>query len=235
VPAVVPVFASDAARDAAFVSRAAELSWAPASAGPGHPATFRQDRLADARAICTAAGSGATQDALARSRDAKLSTADRQTLAKLAILDYCPDSARAIGLDPSRLPRRAAITRCPAAREVVVDPSMIGQAQIDRSGFGSAVRYYVTLINLTDYPVWVQPEVRWSAIRIVLYGYPTSSEPWRPRWERLSDRTASVATPARLLAPGASWRVQTIQNGAYSWTDVKARVNPRLFIPIGCA
>lgn len=223
----VPTFASAADRDTAFIAQLAALSWASPEAGPGYPAKFRRSALEYESLICRdARRAGSTADVTAPTE--QLNARDRATLIKLSVLFYCPSLAGPV--KPATHPQEPT---CPSAGDILVT-SRMSPAMMSDNYFYSTVTYVIAFMNLTDYPVWIQPEVKWKAGPIYKGGYPTGDAAWRHNWQLYSDPRADETTPGRLLKAGEVWRVDAGQAGPYVWKSMSARVDPVAFVPQGC-
>lgn len=223
----VPTFASAADRDTAFVAQLAALTWASPEAGPGYPSKFRRSALEYESLICSDARRvGSVADVTAPTE--QLSAKDRATLIKLSVLFYCPSLAGPV--KPAAHPQKAT---CPRAGDILVT-SRMSPAMMSDNYFYSTVRYVIAFMNLTDYPVWIQPEVKWKAGPIYKGGYPTGDAAWRHSWQLYSDPRAAETTPGRLLKAGEVWRIDAGQAGPYVWKSMTVRVDPTAFVPQGC-
>jgi hypothetical protein len=223
----VPTFASTAQRDTAYIAQLAALTWASPDAGPGYPAEFRRSALeyeslvcSDARRAGSAAGVTAPTE--------QLGATDRATLIRLSVLFYCPSLAGSV--KPAAHPQKAT---CPRAGDILVT-SRMSPAMMSDNYFYSTVTYVIAFMNLTDYPVWIQPEVKWTAGPIYKGGYPTGDPAWQHGWQLYSDPHQAETTPGRLLKAGEVWRVDAGQAGPYVWNSMSARVDPTAFVPQGC-
>lgn len=223
----VPTFSSGADRDIAFIAQLAALTWTSPEAGPGYPARFRRSALGYASAICADARKTGSATAVPSPTE-QLATTDRSTLISLAVLFYCPSLA---GSDKTTT--RVQVATCPRAGDILVT-SRMSPAMMSDNYFYSTVSYVVAFMNLTDYPVWIQPQVRWRADAIYKGGYPTGDAVWRHEWQLFSDPRAEPTTPGRLLKAGEVWRVDAAQAGPYRWRSMSLRVDPTAFVPQGC-
>lgn len=222
-----PTFPSAADRDTAFVAQLAALTWVDPQAGPGYPAKFRRSALEYESLICgDARRSGSAADVTAPTE--QLAAMDRETLIKLSVLFYCPSLAGSV--KPSARPQKAT---CPRAGDILVT-SRMSPAMMSDNYFYSSVTYVIAFMNLTAYPVWIQPEIRWKAGPIYKGGYPTGDAAWRHGWQLFSDPHVADTTPGHLLKAGEVWRVDAGQSGPYIWKSLSARVAPTAFVPQGC-
>ena len=222
-----PTFASTTDRDTAFVAQLAALTWDTPAAGPGYPAKFRGSALEYESLICRdARRAGSAADVIAPTE--QLSAQDRATLVKLSVLFYCPSLAGS--MKPTAHPQKAT---CPRVSDILVT-SRMSPAMMSDNYFYSTVSYVIAFMNLTDYPVWIQPEVKWKAGPIYKGGYPTGDSAWRHSWQLYSDPRVAETTPGRLLKAGEVWRVDAGQAGPYVWKSMAVRVDPTAFVPQGC-
>ncbi len=223
----VPAFASAADRDIAFVAQLAALRWNTAEAGPGYPAKFRRSALEYESLICKAARRVGSAAEVVAPTD-RLSTQDRATLVKLSVLFYCPSLAGSV--KQAAHPQKAT---CPRVSDILVT-SRMSPAMMSDNYFYSTVQYVIAFMNLTDFPVWIQPEVKWKALPIYRGGYPTGDGAWRHGWQLYSDPRVAETTPGHLLGAGEVWRVDAGQAGPYVWGSMAVRVDPTAFVPQGC-
>lgn len=222
-----PTFPSAADRDTAFVAQLAAMTWASPAAGPGYPANFRRSAHQYESSICTdVRRAGSAADVTAPTE--QLSAKDRDSLITLSVLFYCPSLAGSVEPAPHRQK-----TTCPRVADILVT-SRMSPAMMSDNYFYSTVTYVVAFMNLTDYPVWIQPEVKWKADAIYKGAYPTGDSAWRHGWQLFSDPRVPETTPAHLLKAGEVWRVDAGQSGPYLWTSMAARVAPTAFVPQGC-
>lgn len=223
----VPRFASAADRDTAFVAQLAALTWATPEAGPGYPAKFRRSALGYESLICADARRvGSVADVVAPTE--QLGAQDRATLLELSVLFYCPSLAGSV--KPATHPQKAT---CPRVSDILVT-SRMSQAIMSDNYFYSTVTYVVAFMNLTDFPVWIQPEIKWKAGPIYKGGYLTGDAAWRHGWQLYSDPHVAETTPGHLLKAGEVWRVDAGWSGPYIWQSMSARVAPTAFLPQGC-
>lgn len=227
-PVAAPAFRSAADRDTAFVAQLAAMRWASPDAGPGYPARFRRSAMAyesqicrDARRAGSVAGSAAPTD--------QLDVEDRARLITLAVSFYCPSVAGS-SIKPATHQQQAT---CPKVGDILVTSRMT-PAMMSDNYFSSSVTYVIAFMNLTDYAVWIQPEIKWTATAIYKGDYPTGDGAWRHSWQLYSDPRVPETTPGRLLKPGEVWRVDAGQSGPYSWKSMSARVDPTAFVPAAC-
>jgi hypothetical protein len=223
----VPRFASTSDRDTAFIAQLAAFEWVSAAAGPAYPAKFRRSALEYASLICgdaRRAGSAANVTAPTE----QLNAQDRATLIKLSVLFYCPSMAGSV--KAAAHPEKAT---CPRPADILVT-SLMGPAMMSDNYFYSSVNYVMAFMNLTDYPVWIQPEVKWKAGPVLLGGYPTGDSAWRHSWQLYSDPRVAETTPGHLLQAGEVWRVDAGQTGPYVWRAMAVRIDPTAFVPQGC-
>ncbi|HEY8790580.1 MAG TPA: hypothetical protein VIM10_15815 [Actinopolymorphaceae bacterium] len=222
-----PRFASIAERDTAYIAQLAALTWATPAAGPGYPAKFRRSALQYESSICSDARRAESAAGVTAPTE-QLGAADRATLMTLSVLFYCPSLAGSVR--PATKPQKAT---CPRAADILVTSRMSPPMMSDNY-FYSTVTYVIAFMNLTDYPVWILPEVKWKAGPIYKGGYPTGDTAWRHSWQLYSDPHVAETTPGRLLKAGEVWRVDAGQAGPYVWNSMSARVDPTAFVPQGC-
>jgi len=222
-----PTFATSTDRDTAFVAQLAALTWANQQAGPGYPAKFRRSALEYESLICGAARRGGSPADVTAPTE-QLGAKDRETLIKLSVLFYCPSLAGAG--KPAARPQKAT---CPRVSDILVT-SRMSPAMMSDNYFYSSVTYVIAFMNLTAYPVWIQPEIKWRAGPIYKGGYPTGDAAWRHGWQLFSDPHVAETTPGHLLGAGEVWRVDAGQSGPYIWKSMSARVAPTAFVPQGC-
>lgn len=224
---VIPRFASSSDRDTAFVAQLAAFAWDTPEAGPGYPARFRRSALGYAKLICADARQARSAAKVVAPTE-QLSGPERATLIRLAVLFYCPSLAA-----PVKPATRAQVATCPRVSDILVT-SRMGPPMMSDNYFYSTVHYVVAFMNLTKYPVWIQPEVKWKAGPIYKGGYPTGDSAWRHSWQLFSDPRVEETTPGRLLKAGEVWRVDAGQAGPYVWRSMTLRADPTAFIPQGC-
>lgn len=223
----LPTFASAADRDTAFVAQLAALTWDTPEAGPAYPAKFRRSALEYESLICTdARRAGSAADVVAPTEH--LSAEDRAAMIELSVLFYCPSLAGSV--KPAEHPQKAT---CPRVNDILVT-SRMSQAMMSDNYFYSSVTYVIAFMNLTDFPVWIQPEIKWTAGPIFKGGYLTGDAAWRHGWQLFSDPNVAETTPGHLLKAGEVWRVDAGQSGPYIWKSMSARVAPTAFVPQGC-
>jgi hypothetical protein len=225
---VIPAFASAADRDTAFIAQLASLKWRSAEAGPGYPARFRRAAIAYESAVCRDARRAGTAAGVAAPTE-QLDAGDRARLITLSVSFYCPTLAGPTA-KPASHPQQAT---CPQVRDILVT-SRMSQPMMSDNYFYSSVTYVIAFMNLTDYPVWIQPEIKWKATAIYKGGYPTGDGAWKHDWQVYSDPRVPETTPGRLLKPGEVWRVDAGQSGPYSWQSMSVRIDPTAFVPQGC-
>jgi len=222
-----PTFSSPVDRDTAFVAQLAALTWDTPEAGPGYPAKFRRSALGFGSAICSAERKAGSAAEVAAPTE-QLSAKDRATLVKLSVLFYCPSLAGSV--KPAAHPQKAT---CPRVSDILVTSKM-SPARMSDNYFYSTVTYVIAFMNLTDYPVWIQPQVKWKAGPIYKGGYPTGDSAWRHSWQLYWDPRVPETTPGHLLKAGEVWRVDAGQAGPYVWESMAVRVDPTAFVPQGC-
>lgn len=224
---IAPAFASTADRDTAFIAQLAMLTWVSPAAGPGYPTKFRRSALEYESLICSdARHAGSASDVTAPTE--QLSTPDRATLVRLSLLFYCPSLADA-GTPSAHLQKPT----CPRVGDILVT-SLMSPAMMTDNYFYSTVTYVIAFMNLTDYPVWIQPEVKWTAGPIYKGLYATGDTKWNYGWQLFSDPRAPETTPGHLLKAGEVWRVDAGQSGPYVWRSLRARADPTAFVPAAC-
>ena len=156
---------------------------------------------------------------------------DRAELVRLSVLFYCPQLA-ASATGPSDATTQRAT--CPTPDDIVVTSVLTSGAIMSENEFYSTVSYVVAYMNLTDYPVWVTPQIRWKSLPIYKGGYPTGDLNRPLGWRPFTDPHETPTTSVRRLAAGEVWRVDALQSGPYLWTAVSARIDPTAFVAQGC-
>jgi hypothetical protein len=227
-PITAPAFRSAADRDTAFIAQLAAMTWASPDAGPGYPARFRRSAMAYESQICHDVRQAGSVAGLVPPTD-QLDVEDRARLITLAVSFYCPTAA---GSSVKRATHQQKAT-CPKVGDILVT-SRMSPAMMSDNYFSSSVTYVIAFMNLTDFPVWIQPEIKWTATAIYKGDYPTGDGDWRHSWQVYSDPRVPETTPGRLLEPGEVWRVDAGQSGPYSWKSMSARVDPAAFVPAAC-